>query len=262
MRRLTIILGIAFFLFAGCSSSSTSYYWEPPPRLPLEKTKLKGEVLIFDNNCNLIADRSGVLVVIDSGAYQTTTNKNGLWECPSYRTGNYSYFHCSKPGFYSSETSEYIDKWDTAMTIGPLVIGKAPTFSVTLDAVIMPDPPPDSQTTFSGGIFSHSSDDVPDSVRINLYVIVGRTPYLNIENPASYESGFIPYTGDEPGNGSRNIASYFYWDLLSAFKSNETVYFKAYPIFESSVYYNAKLGKYVSDGIGLSPSNVLSATKK
>jgi hypothetical protein len=258
MLKFFVTIIIPIFLLSGCSASPTSE--NQGPRI-YSTAKLTGEVIVLDNNYNPIADRSGVTVDIDSGIYVTVTDKNGHWECPSYPTNRYSIFRCFKPGFFSVAQLYSINETVPVIPMLPLTICKAPTFRITLDGIIMPDITPDFRT-IEGSIFAHTSEDAPDSAGIGIFVIAGRTSNLTIENSSSFVTSIIRYGGGDSSSGARNISGLLTWSDLSVFGAGETVYFKAYPIFSSLVYYNSQLDKWVCDGIGNNGSNVLSGVKK
>jgi hypothetical protein len=275
------ILSLLFLVIviAGCSDSNNS---ATSTSAGSSTGDLLGTMQLSDSRGRNMADGSGVTVQVEGTSFSAVSDVNGNWVIHNLPTKTYA-ITFSKPNFYTRRNPSYTfvagapvryqdyPPYYPGQLISPTLLGELPQFTVSLDAVTMPikTEKVDSfnRKTFTytnGKVFAHTSDNVPDTAVIYMYLIISKKPELHIEDSTSYLL-MVFATGQTytTGAGLDLAAELPYLQLQSyGIQPNDIVYFKAYPVIGFPLQFNSITNKNEYIGYGPTASNVLSGTFK
>ncbi|HET9135478.1 MAG TPA: carboxypeptidase-like regulatory domain-containing protein [Candidatus Kapabacteria bacterium] len=228
---------------------------------------LIGSVTLFDYRGRSMSDKSGVLIQCEGTSYSAVSASDGSWVIHNLPTRNYSIAY-SKDGFSTYKVTTYQYIGGNVQRIDGTVLRQPCRFTMTIDGFIMAksdttitnDSTGGHSTNRTGNIYSHTSDDTPDSVYVYATYLFGRSESMNPLDPNSYVVQVDvsnPYPNKTPGQV--NFSATMQYTTFSKFKPGERIYVVAYPYLGLTSYYDVRTGvASISGGYGAA-SNVLSA---
>ena len=256
MKHIILSCGLLLGIFSifGCKSNSTTSSTE-------STGNLSGDVVLYDQNCNALADNSGVNVGIEGTAFSGVTNSKGSWTIAGLPAGNYS-IAFSKPGYDTTKFGNYHFVVGGAGYFDMINFYQVPAFIPILTSIRLADSLiKETDTTIiaeRAGISGTFTNISGISKSLDGIVYFSTNPLVSPNNITSVVYSIsISALSNHPDFFQRTVA----FDLYSrGFKSRDKVYAVAYSSgCNISSYFDAKSGKYIHTGYGKIASNVISS---
>lgn len=266
--KKSILLLLTLVHLVGCSSADTT------TNTSGLTGDLVGGVLLANDRGALMTNHSGVLVRIEGTSFTGLTDSNGRWVIHDLPSKTYA-ITFSKEGFYSRHEKSFsflagepVRYREFNNRSDFIVLGPLPKFTVTLDGISMPT----KQTIDSTGevvytngfVYAHTSDNTPGGSSAGMYVVASLDPDPQIENTTnSYivQAGIV--LNPSVQDSSVDLSTALSYTLFTPIgKPGDTIYFKAYPIINAILEYDAVAGTHNYIGYTLNGSNVLSGVRQ
>jgi len=228
---------------------------------------LVGTAALNDANLQPLDDYSGILVQIEGTSFSAITDSRGNWAIHNLPSKTYA-ITFSKAGFYTwhdksftfvaGEPVRYRDVKNNRFYV---FLGPIPTFTITLDGIIMPR----KQTIDSGivsdnyGIvFAHTSSNAPARTYVGMCLVASHNPdpKVGITGDINLVMSEVNQSQSDSTVNLGNTFSYIHFQDFA--KPGDTIYFKAYPIYTYISEYDAVTGYDKLVGYSPNGSNVLS----